>query len=124
MLERIFLTVVGLLYAGLGVWCAASPDHTSQVVGLRPEGGSGRSEFITVYGGLEMGLALVFLAPLVWPQHARTALVACLLVHASLVAFRGVTLLTIPGIGGATYKLAAGEWIILLAALGVWWKTK
>ena len=124
MLERTFLAVVGLLYAGLAIWCTVSPDKTSATVGLAPQGASGRSEFMTVYGGLEMGLALVFLAPLEWPQYARPALLACLAIHACLVGFRTASFVMFSGVATPTYKLAAGEWIILLAAAAVWWKTK
>jgi hypothetical protein len=63
MIDRVFLAAVGLLYAGLAAYCAAAPDKAATTVGLEPRGGSGRSEFLTVYGGLELGLALVFLLP-------------------------------------------------------------
>ena len=61
MLERAFLAIVGALYAGLAAWCAVAPASTSKTVGFELQGGSGRSEFLTVYCGLELGMALVFL---------------------------------------------------------------
>lgn len=124
MIQRLFLAVVGLLYAGLAAWCAVAPATTSETVGLELKGGSGRSEFLTVYGGLELGLALVFLLPAVLNRHTREAVLACLIIHACLVATRSVSFVLFEGISTSTYKLAAGEWVIFLASLAAWWKTR
>ncbi len=118
-----FLTLTGLLYIGLGVWCAIDPATTSRKVGLQREPGSGESEFLTVYGGLEFGLGLVFLLPWLMPAWDRGALVSCLLIHAALVAFRTAGFLLFTGIGPFTVRLAIGEWVVLLLAAGLWWLT-
>lgn len=122
MIERAFLTAVGVLYAALAAWCAVAPASTSATVGFELKGGSGRSEFLTVYGGLELGLALVFLLPAMLNRHTREAVLACLVIHACLVATRSISFLLFSGIGPSTYKLAAGEWVIFLASLAVWWR--
>ncbi|HMO86725.1 MAG TPA: DUF4345 family protein [Lacipirellulaceae bacterium] len=122
MVERIFLAVMGLLYAGLATWCAVAPAETSATVGFELKGGSGRSEFLTVYGGLELGLALIFLLPAILDRHTRPAVLACLIIHACLVATRSVSFVMFDGISASTYKLAVGEWVIFLASLAVWWR--
>jgi hypothetical protein len=124
VVERAFLAIVGTLYAGLAAWCAVAPDSTSKTVGFDLRGGSGRSEFLTVYGGLELGIALVFLLPAILGRHTREAVIACLLIHACLVATRGVSFAMFEGISTSTYKLAVGEWVIFLASLAVWWRSK
>lgn len=124
MIQRVFLAVVGLLYAGLAAWCAAAAASTSQTVGFELKGGSGRSEFLTVYCGLELGMALVFLLPAIMNRHTREAVLACLIIHACLVVTRSVSFAMFDGISTSTYKLAAGEWVIFLASLAVWWKAK
>lgn len=118
---RVFLTLTGLLYIGLGIWCAVDPAATSRKVGLQRQPGSGESEFLTVYGGLELGLGLMFLLPLVMPAWERGALAACVLIHAAVVAFRTAGFFLFTGIGPFTVRLAVAEWIILLVAAGVWW---
>ena len=122
MLPRIFLAVVGVLYAGLAIYCAVAPNKAADTVGLDMKGGSGRSEFLTVYGGLEMGMAAFFLFAAWKPEHARSAVLACLAIHGCLVLFRSASFMMFDGIGGSTYKLAVGEWVIFLASIAVWWK--
>jgi hypothetical protein len=116
-MERIFLALVGLLYAGLAAWCTISPKITSNKVGFDLQPGSGESEFVTVYGGLEMGMALIFLLPLLSKDSTSFALLACLLMHLCLVVFRSYSFMVFSGIGRMTYQLAVGEWVILLLSL-------
>ena len=117
---RVYLALVGLLYAWLALYCTLAPAEAARKVGLEPVGDSGRSEFLTVYGGLELGLALVLLAPVVRASATRHSLFACLAVHGSLVAFRAASVALHRDISPFTVRLAIGEWVIFLAALGVW----
>ena len=124
MIARIYLTVVGLLYAALAAWCSIDPATTSEKVGFERIGGSGRSEFFVIYGGLEFGLALICLMPWVNRDFTMASLWACILVHASLVVFRTVSFGLYSDLSPITYKLAIGEWIILLAGIACWWFTR
>ncbi|MCA8951121.1 MAG: hypothetical protein KDE27_16565 [Planctomycetes bacterium] len=54
----ISLAVVGVVYLALGIWCTIAPRSTAAGVGFELRGGAGMSEFVTVYGGLEVGLGL------------------------------------------------------------------
>ena len=119
MITRLALAVCGLLYVYLGVWCAVSPAHTSKAVGFELIGPNGKSEFLTVYCGLEIGMGLLFLLPLLRPDLTEGALWGCLLIHAGIVACRTASFLMFSGISGMTISLARGEWVILLAALGL-----
>ena len=114
---KIFLTLVGLLYAALAIWCSVAPQTTSGKVGFELKPGTGESEFLTIYGGLEMGLALVLLLPLVRNEFLFNSLLACLLIHACLVTFRTIGFFLYSDLSRMTYLLAAGEWIILLVSI-------
>ena len=117
-MTRIFLTVVGLIYLLLSIWCSVDPASTSRSVGFTLQTGSGQSEFLVIYGGLELALGLIFLWPL-WQQDVtRFALVVCVVVHGCLVLFRCISFFVFTGIGSTTYSLAAGEWLIFLISLG------
>ena len=50
--------MVGVTYLCLAVWCALQPVGTSQAIGFQIASGSGHSEYLTVYGGLQFGLGL------------------------------------------------------------------
>ena len=117
MLTRILLAVVGAMYVSLGIWCAVQPAKTSRTVGLEILPGAGQSEFLTIYGGLEVGLGLAFLLPLLWNSFERPALVFCLLVHAGIVLFRTIGFFAFSGLPRTTMMFAAVEWVILLLCL-------
>ena len=89
---KIFLSCVGGLYVFLGIWCSLLPERASKTVGFELRPGSGESEFLTVYGGLEVALGLIFLWPWIRPAETEFALWACLVIHACLVVFRSLGL--------------------------------
>ena len=75
------------------------------------------SEFLTVYGGLEIGMGMTFLLPFFGARFLDYTLLVCVLIHANLVIFRTLSFVCYSDIGSGTYKLAIGEWVIFL--LGV-----
>jgi hypothetical protein len=113
---RIFLLAVGLLYLYLAVWCSLFPARTSELVGFQLRPGTGQSEFLTVYGGLELALAIIFLRPLLQPRSSECALFVCLTLHGCLVLFRTAGFFLFPVKEPMVYQLAAGEWLIFLGA--------
>jgi hypothetical protein len=111
---RIFLYVLAILYIGLGVWCAVAPATTSKKVGLDRVGEAGRSEFTTVYGGLEVGMGIMF-ALLAWrPESVAYGLLACVAVHGGIVAFRTASFFLYDAMHGMVVRLAISEWLILV----------
>lgn len=120
-LPKIYLTLVGILYVLLAIWCSTSPSETSAKVGFSLNGASGKSEFVTVYGGLELGLGLLFLLPWLAPDSLKTALAACVIIHGCLVVFRTVSLWVYPSVESMTKNLAAGEWVILILGIAMIW---
>jgi hypothetical protein len=117
MITRIFLTCVGLMYVLLALWCTLSPATTSNKVGFERLGGSGRSEFLVIYGGLELGLALVFLMPWYNRSFTEASIWACVLVHGCLVIFRTISYFLYSDISAMTHRLAIGEWVLFVGAL-------
>jgi hypothetical protein len=122
LVSRIFLATVGIVYLYLAAWCSLKPAATSQLVGFDLKPGSGQSEFLVIYGGLEFGLALLFLWPFLRPKQLETSLQICLIVHASLVLFRSASFFMYSGISSMTRNLAFYEWLIFLGAAGLVWK--
>ena len=123
-MPRIFVALVGGLYVLLGLYCSLLPSRASKSVGFGLNGGSGQSEFLTVYGGLEIGMGLVFLLPLLRPTETEFALRACLLIHGCLVLFRTIGFFVFRNFESTTYNLAIGEWIIFLASAIFWWQVR
>jgi hypothetical protein len=119
MTERIFLAIVGVAYLFLAIWCSLRPSQTSQSVGFSLTPGSGQSEFFVVYGGMELGIGIIFLWPLYDPEKGPAVLLTCLVIHACLVLFRSISFFLYSGIQTTTYFLAAVEWLIFLGSLAV-----
>jgi hypothetical protein len=121
LITKFYLVLVAITYAGLAIWCSVSPATTSEKVGFELKGGSGQSEFMTVYGGLEFGLALILMLAVFRQESVPYGLIACVLIHGSLCLFRTISFVSFSGIGSMTWKLAAGEWVIFLAGLVLWY---
>ena len=119
-----FLLGVSLLYLALATYCTFYPAAASELVGFRLVGGSGQSEFLTIYGGLELWLALIFALPLLNPAWQSFSLMSCFLLHACLVVFRTAGLVLFDAIEAGTIRLAVGEWLILILTTLVLVRTK
>ncbi len=117
LISKVFLAAVGLAYLSLAAWCVARPQQTAGAVGFQLKPGGGQSEYLVVYGRLQLGLGMLFLLPLARGDALAFALQACLIIHASLVVFRTVSFALYSGIPTTTYSLAAIEWSILLLAI-------
>lgn len=113
-MERGFLAFVGIAYLGLAAWCSADPDTTSKSMGFGLVPGSGQSEYLVLYGGMQAALGLLFLWPIVRPETSSLILGICTLVHGCLVAFRLWSFFRFAGIQQITYALATSEWVILI----------
>lgn len=124
-MPKYFLTLIGLLYLGLAIWCATKQAATSQKVGLTRQTGQGESEYLTIYGGLQTALALMFIYPLVRESALSNMLLCCLIVHACLVFFRTLSFFQYKGFSQMTYQLASAEWaIFLVSVFMLWWHHK
>lgn len=121
-MARIFLAVIGVLYVLLAGYCALLPEKASKAVGFNLQPGAGQSEFLTIYGGLELALGILFLWPLFRPGEVSFPLLACLVVHGCLVLFRTAGFFLFRDIPTTTYYFAATEWAIFLVAAFVYWR--
>ncbi|MBX3434682.1 MAG: hypothetical protein KF847_15290 [Pirellulales bacterium] len=102
------LTTLGACYLALGAWCAAAPDSTAASVGFSLTGGSGRSEWITVYGGLQAGLGAAMILCGLTPSLRLGGLAFAAIFSTSLVLFRVPTLAAF-SVAKLTYLFATIE---------------
>jgi hypothetical protein len=120
--NRIFMAIVGVIYILLAVWCSLVPQKTSKAVGLDLQPGQGQSEFLTVYGGLQIALGFVFLWPVYRPEEVNFSLFLCLTIHGCLVLFRTASFFLYKGFSTTTYFFALTEWIVFLGAAILSWR--
>lgn len=116
----VYLYLNAALYALFAVWCSVKAQGTANSLGYalpRPEG---LSEYLTVYGGLQLGLALFFF----WTAYAgqeRAGVMFSLFLYGGIVVFRGASLLVLRPAGGMIYAIAGLEFLLLAGAVAVWW---
>lgn len=112
---KIYLGIIGAMYVYLGGLCAFKMEEVAEKVGFKLIPGTGQSEFLTVYGGLEIAMGIFFLWPVLSKGHMQSALLFAVILHFWLVLCRSIAFMKYSGIGSFTYQLAIGEWVILIA---------
>lgn len=120
-MDRLFIGVVGAIYLFLGIWCLARPDRLASSIGLSFANGSGRSEFLAVYGGLEIGLGAALLMVALGGKSLSVVVLMVAVIHGGIVLGRVVGFATIERVEQITYILFATEATTFVLALVVWW---
>ncbi len=116
----IYLWANALLYAMFAALCSLKLTATSQSMGFLSLDRGGRSEFLTVYGGMELGLALMF-AWMAWrPALNRTGLAIALLIYAPIVAFRLIGWIRLWPVQRTTLATGLLEIALLVIGLILW----
>lgn len=123
-MTKVFLAIVGATYLLLAIWCAVLPAKTSQAIGFDVTPGSGQSEYLVIYGGLQLALGLVFIWPLFKNDAITSSLSVCVLVHGCIVLFRTISFFRYSEIGSMTNILAVMEWVIFLTAAYLLWQMR
>ncbi|MDQ1119102.1 MULTISPECIES: DUF4345 family protein [Pseudoxanthomonas] len=113
-----YLWLNALLYIALALWCTLAPESTAQAVGFTALTPAGQTEFLAVYGGMEFGIGLLF-AYFARSRQPRNGLVLALLFYGPIVAWRAYAIARYGLPGGTTLGLVVGEWLLLLAAAGL-----
>lgn len=120
-MEKAFLIFNGILYVALGVWCTLLPTKTSQAIGFGLPNNSARSEYIVVYGGLELAMGLFFLLCAFKAGMAEAGLWFALLTYGCLMVFRIGTIVALKDLSAFIYTMVVVETVMaLLSAYLVW----
>lgn len=119
-MTAIYLWVNAAMYAVFALWCAVSLDKTSANLGYTALSNSGRSEYFTVYGGLQWGLGLAFAYFAMKPELHRVGVVFALAVYAPIVLHRTISLLRFGPVETMTKAVAGLEIVMLVLAVVLW----
>ena len=117
----IYLYVNAVLYAAFAVLCTVKPWVTATNVGYTSLSAGGRSEYLVVYGGLQLGLAAIFAVLArgdLATQRLGVLLSVCL--YVPIVAYRIVTVGRFWPVGGMTLGVGTLEVLLLVAALALY----
>ncbi|MFT7184730.1 MAG: hypothetical protein ACI84K_000096 [Pseudohongiellaceae bacterium] len=86
---------VGILYLLSGLWCALKPELAAGFLGLEFSHVAGKAEFFSVYGGLQVGIAIAILACSLIPTYQLGASFFAFLVSFGLFGFRLLSVISI-----------------------------
>lgn len=121
-----YLWTNAALYLGFGALCLLRPQGTARAIGFSPLMPHGLIEYLTVYGGMQIGFALFFaLGAMRGEVGATWTLYFALCLYAPIVLVRWVSLVALPGpIPGMAWALAALEAVMLLAGAALAWSLR
>lgn len=121
-MTKAFLIVNGVLYIGLAIWCTALPTKTSQAIGLGLPNNSARSEYLVVYGGLELAMGAFFLLCAFRQSMNEAGLWFALLSYACLMLYRWGTIFTLKDLSAFIYTMVAVETTMTIVSAWLLWQ--
>ncbi len=118
-MQRIYLAVVGGIFAASGLWACIDPLATVEFLGITAVDLSGETEIRATYGGLVLGIGLLMLCGARWRRLALAGLACVVFGVGALVATRLVVEVFFGGAGIAWNQgiIIVFELIVVLPAL-------
>ena len=104
-----FLWINAALYLVFAVWCTVAPGKTAEAIGFAFAKGGARSEYLVVYGGMELGFAIFFALCALRPAWATAGLVFATCLYAALALYRVASLFFYDGLTPFVYTMCVIE---------------
>lgn len=121
-MAKAYLILNAVLYAGLAILCTVRFRQTSQGSGFLTLSPSGNSEYLVIYGGLQLGLAAFYALLSSRPEFFRLGLVFSILLYAPIVIYRVVTVARFWPVSAVTIAVGCLEVVLLVAATLLFWR--
>jgi hypothetical protein len=122
-MNAIYLYINAALYLTFAIWMTLSPWKTAAAVGYQTLAPNGRSEFLVIYGGLQLGLAIFFAIVGATPNYHRLGILFALCLYAPIVIYRVVTVLKFEVNAGNTIAIGGLEVALLIGAIVLYLKS-
>ena len=121
-MAKTFLILNGVLYVGLGLWCTLLPMKTSSAIGFGLPNDSAKSEYLVVYGGLELAMGAFFLLCAFRANLTEAGLWFALLTYGCLMVYRWATIVALKDLSAFIYTIVVVETVMALAAAWLVWR--
>lgn len=121
-MAKFFLMINGVLYIALALWCTLLPMKTSSAIGFALPNNSAKSEYLVVYGGLELAMGAFFLLCALRSNMLEAGLWFALLSYGCLMIYRWSTILALKDLSTFIYTMAAIETLMTLASALLLWR--
>lgn len=118
-MASVYLYINSALYLLFAVWCTLAPTSTAKNIGYTSLSTGGHSEYLVIYGGLQVGLAALFWLLARNPGTLRLGLLVAIGIYAPIVLFRIITVIRFWPVGALTVGTGILETSLLIAALAI-----
>ena len=119
-LTLLYLYANAALYAVFALWCTFARERTAQSIGYLTRSNGGNSEYLTVYGGLQWGMAVMFATLAAHGAPESLALFISIGLYVPIVAYRWITIVRFAPVGSMVKGVAVLESLLLAAAIALW----
>jgi hypothetical protein len=120
----IYLYLNAALYGLFAVLCTLNTRGTSASLGYLTLSTGGRSEYLVIYGGLQLGLAVFFALLASRPPMHALGLTFALCLYAPIATYRVVTVALFRPVPALTLAVAALEVGLLVGGVVLWLRTR
>jgi hypothetical protein len=112
-----YLYLNSVLYLAFAVWCTVASQSTSTNLGYLTLSNGGRSEYLVIYGGLQLGLAVLFFLVARDAAYVRLGMLISIGLYLPIVLFRLITVSINWPVPALTLATGGLETMLLIAAL-------
>ena len=118
-MAKVYFYVNAVIYLGLAIWCTLKHEQTAQASGYLMLNSSGHSEYLVVYGGLQIGVAAFYTYLALHPEYASVGVIFSALMYAPIVLYRIITVsihwpVSSVTLGTASLELTLLAWSLFL----------
>ena len=110
-----YLNLNAFLYFLFSIWCFIKFSGTSRFLGYDFLNNSGRIEYFTIYGGLQMGFAIFLVISGYFQSLRLSGLLFCVAIYICIIITRTASALYYGNLTKATYLVGALEY-----SLAIW----
>lgn len=111
---QIYLYINAFFYFVFSVWCVMKLYATSNFLGYQFVDNSGKVEYMTVYGGMQLGFSVFFIIMAYYPSLNNAGLIFSVAIYSCIVILRTISALYFGNIQNATYMVGALEYILCI----------
>jgi hypothetical protein len=114
-MTKAYLIINAISYLVFSLWCLLKPADTAQNLGYSFLNNGGKTEYMAVYVGMELGFCAFFTLCALYPKYAETGLIFAVCLYLGLMLVRTITALKLGDIPTIIYVVGALEYIF-----GIW----
>ncbi len=116
---KLYLWANAIIYLLFALWCSVRKEQTSMASGFTGINNSGWSEYLVIYGGLQLGLAAFFVYLALHSEFYKLGLIFSLLLYVPIVVYRVISIYKFWPVSTTTLGIAGMEIVLLTLAIAL-----